>query len=88
MNTTPNPTIECVVASRDQLGETPLWYERTHKLWWIDIESPRIQSYDPETGHHETYAVGRCISQQLANSSPMSNCTPSLWPDRCSPSTV
>ncbi|NGN43107.1 SMP-30/gluconolactonase/LRE family protein [Mesorhizobium sp. CGMCC 1.15528] len=44
--------IECVVQNHDQLGETPLWCERTQKLWWVDIEQPRLQSFDPATGAH------------------------------------
>jgi sugar lactone lactonase YvrE len=35
--------LECLVRSRDQLGETPLWCERTRKLWWLDIEKPKLQ---------------------------------------------
>lgn len=47
------PKVECVVESRDRLGETPLWCDRTNRLWWIDIEQPRLQSYDPATGDHQ-----------------------------------
>ncbi|MDQ6435294.1 SMP-30/gluconolactonase/LRE family protein [Mesorhizobium sp. LHD-90] len=45
--------IECAVPSHDRLGETPLWCDRTRKLWWIDIEEPKLQSFDPATGAHE-----------------------------------
>ncbi|SFU22696.1 SMP-30/gluconolactonase/LRE family protein [Mesorhizobium sp. YR577] len=45
--------IECVVQNHDQLGETPLWCERTQKIWWVDIEQPRLQSFDPATGTHQ-----------------------------------
>lgn len=45
--------IECVVQSADQLGETPLWCDRTQKLWWLDIERPKLQSFDPATGAHD-----------------------------------
>ena len=41
-----------VVASQDQLGETPLWCPRRRLLWWIDIEKPKLQSFDPKTGSH------------------------------------
>lgn len=51
MNTS-DVRIERVVSGDDQLGETPLWCDRTEKLWWIDIETPRLQSYDPATGDH------------------------------------
>ena len=30
---------------------------RTERLWWIDIENPRLHSYDPATGAHETVAL-------------------------------
>lgn len=41
-----------VVASTDQLGETPLWCARTGVVWWIDIEKPKLQSFDPRSGEH------------------------------------
>ncbi|MDI6025130.1 SMP-30/gluconolactonase/LRE family protein [Corticibacterium sp. UT-5YL-CI-8] len=48
-----SPAVECVVASADQLGETPLWCSETQKLWWLDIEQPKLQSYDPSTGEQD-----------------------------------
>lgn len=48
--------IECVVRTDDQLGETPLWCEVTRKLWWLDIEKPKLQSLDPATGVREIFA--------------------------------
>jgi sugar lactone lactonase YvrE len=45
--------IECAVRGADQLGETPLWCERERKLWWLDIERPMLQSFDPASGRHE-----------------------------------
>ena len=52
---TPAVSIEAVVRGADQLGETPLWCDRTGQLWWIDIERPKLQNYDPSTG--ETTAM-------------------------------
>ncbi|WLB24012.1 SMP-30/gluconolactonase/LRE family protein [Bradyrhizobium japonicum] len=47
--------VETAVASADSLGETPLWCDRSRKLWWIDIDGRLLQSYDPATGaHHVT----------------------------------
>lgn len=48
--------IEAVVRGGDRLGETPLWCARTGRLWWLDIERPRLQSFDPATGRHEAVA--------------------------------
>lgn len=44
--------VDCAVRAADQLGETPLWCEREKKLWWLDIERPKLQSFDPATGVH------------------------------------
>ncbi|HEX6720501.1 MAG TPA: SMP-30/gluconolactonase/LRE family protein [Burkholderiaceae bacterium] len=53
MTTTVDPRrVECVVRGSDQLGETPLWCGRERKLWWLDIEQPRLQSFDPSSGAH------------------------------------
>ncbi len=46
--------IECVARTADRLGETPLWCDQAGLLWWIDIETPRLHSYDPATGTCET----------------------------------
>lgn len=46
-------SIDAVVQGADQLGETPLWCERTQRMWWIDIEQPKLQSFDPSTGAHD-----------------------------------
>lgn len=53
MNTVDTRRVECVVRGADQLGETPLWCEREEKLWWLDIEKPKLQSFDPATGRHQ-----------------------------------
>lgn len=48
--------IEAAVRGADRLGETPLWCARTRKLWWLDIEQPTLQSFDPASGRHEAVA--------------------------------
>jgi sugar lactone lactonase YvrE len=58
MITTIDPRqVECAVRTADQLGETPLWCERERKLWWLDIERPKLQSFDPATGTHTVHPV-------------------------------
>lgn len=49
--------VEPVVRGADRLGETPLWCERTGRLWWLDIERPKLQSFDPATGRHEAVGI-------------------------------
>jgi sugar lactone lactonase YvrE len=46
--------VETAVAAADMLGETPLWCDRSGRLWWIDIDRQLHQSFDPATGAHET----------------------------------
>jgi len=63
--------VECVVPCTDQLGETPLWCERERKLWWLDIERPKLQSFDPASGRHEvqTFDTTYLGSQALGDDS-------------------
>lgn len=49
--------VECAARATDQLGETPLWCEREKKLWWLDVERPKLQSFDPATGRHEVQSL-------------------------------
>lgn len=53
VNSIPSNKVETAVASTDILGETPLWCDRTRKLWWVDIDGRLHQSFDPVTGAHE-----------------------------------
>lgn len=55
-----------VLASRDRLGETPLWCEKTARLWWIDIERPSVQCLDPETGKHSVFEIDSTYVGSLA----------------------
>ncbi|CAN7677396.1 SMP-30/gluconolactonase/LRE family protein [Neorhizobium sp. LjRoot104] len=52
----PSEKLECLVHSADQLGETPLWCDRTQKLWWLDIEKPKLQSLELASGRHDVFA--------------------------------
>jgi len=49
-----SPNVECVVTGDDQLGETPLWCDRTQKLWWLDIEKPKLQSFAPDMCQYDS----------------------------------
>jgi len=51
----PHNNIECRVRANDQLGETPLWCTETRKLWWVDIEKPKLQSFCPKTNQHDAW---------------------------------
>ena len=38
------PNAARMVGTKDRLGETSLWCDQTRKIWWIDIEEPKVQS--------------------------------------------
>ncbi|RXT34569.1 SMP-30/gluconolactonase/LRE family protein [Bradyrhizobium betae] len=64
-NSIPAYRVETAVASADILGETPLWCDRSRKLWWIDIDGRLHQSFDPATGaHHVTSHDGQFLGSQ------------------------
>lgn len=44
-------TVERVLESNDLLGECPVWDERMHALWWVDIHGKALKRYD---GTHVT----------------------------------
>jgi sugar lactone lactonase YvrE len=49
-------TVECVISSRDRLGEGCLWDAEAQVLWWLDIARPtRIQRLSPATGEHTVW---------------------------------
>jgi sugar lactone lactonase YvrE len=49
--------IDCAAKSLDRLGETPLWCTRIRRLWWLDVEDPKLQSIDPATGVHDASSL-------------------------------
>src|SRR5690606_6331318 len=53
MRTSLDHRIEVLISKADQLGETPLWCEQSARVWWIDIERPKLQSYCLRTGTHD-----------------------------------
>ena len=49
--------IACVVDAHDSLGECCLWCPTTRRVWWLDIQKPALQSYDPVTREHQVYPL-------------------------------
>ena len=58
--------VECAINTGDQLGETPLWCPRSRKLWWIDIERPKLQSFEPATGRYDAFPFASTFLGSLA----------------------
>ena len=49
--------IACVVEAHDALGECCLWCPVTRRVWWLDIQKPCLQSYDPASREHRVYPL-------------------------------
>ena len=49
--------VECVVNSKSQLGEGPVWHNRKNLLYWVDIDGKKIHIFDPETKINKTINV-------------------------------
>jgi sugar lactone lactonase YvrE len=47
--------IRCAFETRDTLGETPLWCEKTQTLWWLDIDGCKLHCLQPQSGKHAEY---------------------------------
>jgi L-arabinonolactonase len=45
-----SPRIRRIGDTRDQLGESPVWDDRTQRLYWIDSLAGTIHRLDPATG--------------------------------------
>ena len=41
------PSVECVLDIKAKLGECPVWCPSTGSLYWIDIQAPSLNRFDP-----------------------------------------
>lgn len=44
-------------ASRDRLGESPLWHPLQRMVWWVDFYGPVIHRLDPATGARRDWSI-------------------------------
>jgi sugar lactone lactonase YvrE len=66
------PQITTIAADRCDIGESPVWDERTGLLYWVDITPGTIHRIDPTTGARQRWefgepvgALGLCRSDRL-----------------------
>ncbi|MES2400747.1 MAG: SMP-30/gluconolactonase/LRE family protein [Pseudomonadota bacterium] len=53
--------IEIVTDKRDELGECPLWDERTQSLFWIDSHARLVRRLTPASGHYREWLLPSAI---------------------------
>jgi len=48
---------DIVGRERDRLGEVPVWSVRDRCLWWVDVLTPTLRRYAPDTGEHASWPI-------------------------------
>lgn len=55
--------VQCVVDSRDQIGEGAFWCPDEQAVYWLDVPMPsRIHCFDPATGTHDTWPMPEMVT--------------------------
>jgi L-arabinonolactonase len=52
---------ECILECGNQLGEGPVWDDRTGWLYWVDIVGSEVHALDPATGEHRRWPTGEHV---------------------------
>jgi sugar lactone lactonase YvrE len=50
--------IKCVVDSKSDLGEGPVWSRERQRLYWVDIDKGLVHSYDPVREENRSWDLG------------------------------
>lgn len=51
----------CVLDARASLGESPVWSDAEQVLYWVDINAPSLNRFDPATGRNTPIAMPASI---------------------------
>jgi len=55
--------VQCVVDSRDKIGEGGFWCPDEQVVYWLDVPMPsRIHRFDPATGKHDTWPMPEMVT--------------------------
>lgn len=54
--------VDCLTDSRALLGEGPCWSPRDGVLYWVDILTPSIHSFDLRSGQDSEFKLGSMVS--------------------------
>lgn len=60
--------VECAAEARALLGEGPCWSPRDGLLYWVDILTPSIHSFDVQTGIDSEHKLGAMVSVAIPKS--------------------
>lgn len=54
--------VDVAVDCRCELGEGPIWDDRTGRLLFVDINGHAVHVYDPQSGAHDVHDTGEYVS--------------------------
>ncbi len=54
--------VTCVLPSRAQVGEGPVWSVAEQRLYWADISGQHLHIFDPATGADQTFRLPELIT--------------------------
>jgi len=57
----PSSNLECVLDARASLGEGPVWSLVERVLYWIDINAPSLNRFDPQSGRNTVMPLPESI---------------------------
>jgi sugar lactone lactonase YvrE len=51
------PALRCALDARASLGECAIWSVDDQALWWVDINAPSLNRFDPQSGRNVAIAM-------------------------------
>lgn len=61
MTADPSPQFDCVLDVRASLGEGPVWSLVERVLYWVDINAPSLNRFDPASGRNTVMPMSESI---------------------------
>ncbi|MEP6943552.1 MAG: SMP-30/gluconolactonase/LRE family protein [Betaproteobacteria bacterium] len=55
------PALQCVLDVKASLGECPVWSVSEQVLYWVDINAPSLNRFDPASGANTTWPMPESI---------------------------
>ena len=55
------PALRCALDIRASLGECPVWSAADQVLYWVDINAPSLNRFDPATGRNTVMPMPESI---------------------------
>jgi L-arabinonolactonase len=49
--------VDCMLDCKARIGEGVLWDDRDQAVWWVDIEAPTLNRFDPATGQNRAWTM-------------------------------